>query len=97
MTRLFRHITLLLLASLSWLVFAGGAPSGLVEEQVQGAPILTETGTLVQRHGRLTGQPHRRATLQRLLPPAQPRPALEPRCQRTRIRSLPIERRGPPA
>lgn len=87
----------MVLASLSWLLIAGGVPSGLmVEEQVHEATYLAVTHALVQRHGRIKSNQTVRPRWRHAIPASQSQPGLDARCQRTRIRSLPIDRRGPP-
>lgn len=91
-----KRTALILLTSLSWLILCGGFPTGLVEELVHDHTAVQEQN-LVERHGRMTATATPASLVRFATPSSDRRPDLEPGCKRSRIRTLPIARRGPPA
>jgi hypothetical protein len=91
-----RSTASVVLVALAALILTGTFPTGVVEELVHTWTCQRDEHALEQRLGSLNhGASH--ANRNRFsTPTSDPRPRLEPGCHRSRIRALPIDRRGPP-
>ncbi len=74
----------------------GGQPAGMVEELLSPEVVLQEFAH-VSRTGRSRNSRPVATVEPRLSTPACWRPPDRPDCRRSRIRALPIARRGPPS
>lgn len=91
-----RSTASVVLAALAALILSGTFPSGVVEELVHSWTCQRDEYALEQRLGSLNDSCSAAPRQRFSTPTSDPEPRLEPTCQRSRIRALPIDRRGPP-